>query len=168
MFTRAVRAARFDKKAFTEAYFNDDAAADGAIIVASVGTISYLGILLWHVGLDAFNLGRLLQTVLAGVMSWLILAIATWFVATRLFGARGRPQTMMGLQGLAVLPLLLEMARNQVVAGIGLIWYLALLVMATREAGDLSPRNAGVAVLVGFALAVLVRALFSVPFAVFG
>jgi hypothetical protein len=54
-----------------------------------------------------------------------------------------------------------------VVGGIGLVWYLVVLVVATQEASDLDLRKAGVSVLIGFAAAVLVRALLSVPFAVF-
>lgn len=167
MFARVVRATLFDRKAFTETFFNDDSAADGAIIVATVAAVSYVGFLVWGGFLGAFGLGTLLQNVLAGVIAWLILAMATWFVATRMFGARGRPQTMMGMHALASLPLILEVPATRVMAGIGLLWYLALLVVGTREAADLTPRNAGVAVLIGFALAALVRALFGVPFTVF-
>lgn len=168
IFSRAVRAALFDKKAFTETFFDDDAAPDGAILVASVGVIGYLAALLWRSGFAGFNLTGLIQGVLASVISWLILALATWFVASRMFGARSRPQTMMGLHGLAVLPLLLEIPGGRLFPAIGLIWYLAILVVATREAGDITPRDAGVSVLIGFAIAVLVRALFGAPFALFG
>jgi hypothetical protein len=104
--------------------------------------------------------------VIAGVVSWLVLGFATWFVANRLFGASSRPQTMIGLQGLAVLPLMLE-ALGSVAGGIGLIWYLVILVVATREATDLKVRDAAVSVLIGFAVAVLIRALLSVPYVAF-
>ncbi len=167
IFGRALRATLFDRKAFTEAFFRDDSAADGAIVVSAVAALTYIGTLVWHGILGSFSLGGLIQIVLAGVMGWLILALATWFVATRLFSARGRPQMMMGLHGLAPLPLLLEIPANEWVAAIGLIWYLAILVLATREMGDLSPRNAGVSGFIGFALAALIRSLFGVPFALF-
>jgi hypothetical protein len=45
MFTRAGRAALFDRKVYTEAFFDNDAMADGAIVVASVGALTYLGFL---------------------------------------------------------------------------------------------------------------------------
>lgn len=166
MVSRAGRAAIFDRKAFSEAFFDDDAAADAAIIVASVGLITYLGRLTWIGRLDAVSVGGVLESLIAGVISWLILAFATWFVASRLFQGGGRPQTMMALQGLAALPLVLEVFGG-LIAGAGLIWYLLVVVLATREATDLGTRNAAVSVLIGFAVAAIFRALIGVPFAVF-
>lgn len=169
MFSRAVRAAAFDRKAFTEAFFDDEAAADGALVVASVGAITYLG--LWLRGIAILSVQGLLQSLVAAVISWLILAFATWFVATRLFGGGGRPQTMMAMHGLAALPLVLELFEgfaSGLIAAAGLIWYLAVVVVATREASDVNTRNAAVSVLIGFAIAAIFRALIGVPFAVFG
>ena len=167
MFTRAGRAAILDRKAFTEAFFDGDAAADGAIIVALVGAATYLGVLLRLGAFDFFSIARLFQSVIAAVISWLILALATWFVATRLFGSANRPQSMIAMHGLAPLPLVLEIFGS-LVGGLGLIWYLVILVLATQEAAELKIKNAAVSVLIGFAAAALLRALIGVPFAVFG
>jgi len=167
MIRRATRAAMLDRKAFTEAFFDGDAAADGAIIVASVGGLTYLGLLLRLGSFGSFSVGTLFQVLIAAVVSWLILAFATWFTATRLFGASGRPQTMMALQGLAALPLLLEMFGRWA-GGVALIWYLVVLVVATREASELKTRDAAVSVLIGFAIAAVFRALIGVPFALLG
>jgi len=167
MIKRATRAAMLDRKAFTEAFFDGDSAADAAIIVAGVGGLTYLGLLLRLGALGRFSLGTLFQSLIAAVVSWLILAFATWFTATRLFGATGRPQTMMALQGLAALPLLLEMFGRWV-GGVGLVWYLVVLVIATQEATDLKIRDAAVSVLIGFAVAAVFRALIGVPFALLG
>ena len=167
MLRRASRAALLDKNAYTEAYFDGDAAADAAIIVAGVGGLTYLGLLIRLGALSAFDVGALFQSLVGAVISWLILAFATWFVATRLFQASGRPQTMMALQGLATLPLLLEVF-GQLAGAVALVWYLASLVVATQVATDLKMRDAGVSVLIGFAVAALVRALIGVPFAIFG
>jgi hypothetical protein len=168
MFSRAGRAAAFDRKAFTEAFFDDDAAADGAIVVASVGAATYLG--WWLRGLAGLSVQGLLQSLVAAIISWLILAFATWFVASRLFQGGGKPQTMMAMHGLAALPLLLEVFEglaSGLIAAAGLVWYLAAVVVATREASDLGTRNAAVSVLIGFAIAAIFRALIGVPFAVF-
>ena len=169
MFSRAARAAAFDRKAFTEAFFDDEAAADGAIVVATVGAVTYLG--WWARGLVGLSVQGLLQSLVAAVISWLILAFATWFAASRLFDGGGRPQTMMAMQGLAALPLALEIFEgfaSGLIAAVGLVWYLAVVVVATREASDVSTRNAAVSVLIGFAVAAIFRALIGVPFAVFG
>ena len=167
MFTRAGRATILDRKAFTEAFFDGDAAADGAIIVALVGATTYLGTLLRLGAFDFFSVARLFQSVIAAVISWLILAFATWFVATRLFRSTSRPQSMIAMHGLAPLPLILEIFGS-LVGGLGLIWYLVILVLATQEAAELKIKDAAVSVLIGFAAAALLRALIGVPFAVLG
>ncbi|MGH8946005.1 MAG: hypothetical protein ACRDVL_07650 [Acidimicrobiia bacterium] len=166
MLSRAGRAAILDRKVFTEVFFDDDAMADAAIVVSLVGAATYLGALVWFGVLGAFSLVGLLQLVLTSVAMWLILGFATWFAATRLFGATNRPQTLIAMQGLAILPLLLEVFGG-LLATAGLIWYLVVLVVATKEGTDLATRDAAVSVLIGFAAAVVIRALLGVPFAAF-
>ncbi len=154
----------FDRKAFTEAFFDDDATADGALVVAAVGAVTYLGLLVRFGALDRFDVAGLFQVLIASVVSWLILGFATWFAATRLFSASLRPQTLIAMHGLAALPLLLDILGHPI-AWAGLLWYLAVLVVATREATEIPFKHAAVAVLIGFALAAIVRALLGVPFA---
>ncbi len=167
MFTRAGRATIFDRRAYTEAFFDNDAAADGAILVALVGAAAYVGMLVRAGALGVFGIRGLLEFVLGFIVAWLILAFATWFIATRLFGGHGRPQTMIAMHGLAPLPLLLEIG-GVILGGIGLVWHLGILTVATTEASNLDLRKAAVSVLIGFALAALARALLRVPYSVFG
>lgn len=166
IFNRLFRATLFQREAFREAYFDNDSAADGAITVSLVAASTYLG-LVWTSGLASFSITGLLAWVIGGVTSWLILAFATWGVARYFFQAMGRPQIMVGVHGLAVLPLVLDVLDNQVVQGVGLVWYIALLVVGTQEVTDLDLKKSSVSVLIGFAAAVLVRALLNVPFAAF-
>lgn len=169
LIARAGRAALLDRRVFTEAFFDDDAPADAALIVAGVGALTYLG--WWIRGVTDLSITGLFGVLIASIVSWLILAFATWFVAVRLFRASSRPQTMLAMHGLAALPLVLEVfgdAFGGLVSGLALIWYLVVLVVATREAADLDMKIAGVSVLIGFAAAALVRALIGVPFAVLG
>lgn len=163
MFTRAGRATFFDRRAFTEAFFDDDAMADSAIIVALTGAATYLGVLIWFGVFGRFDIIGLLQSLIYSVASWLILGFATWFAATRLFGATNRYQTLIAMQGLAVLPLLLEIFGSPL-SWVGLVWYLAVLVVATKEATDLDYKFAGVSVLIGFAVAAVVRLLLGASF----
>lgn len=166
MFSRAGRAAILDRKPFTEAYFDGDSAADAAILVAIVAAVTYVGGLLVSGIIGLFSFPSLLQVVIAGVVSWLVLGFATWFAASRLFQSTSRPQTMIALQGLAVLPLVLELF-GAIGGTIGLIWYLIILVVGTREAANIDTRNAAVSVLIGFAVAAIFRTLLGVPFAIF-
>ena len=163
MFTKAGRAAIFDRSVYTEAFFDDDTMADGALVVAAVGALTYLGILVRFGRLGAFSVTDLFAVLIGSIASWLILGFATWFAATRLFNASTRPQTLIGLQGLAALPLLLDILGSPI-SWIGFLWYLAVLVLATKEGAELDFRTASVVVLIGAAAAALVRALLGVPF----
>lgn len=163
MLTRAGRASLFDRKVFTEAFFDDDTMADGAIVVALVAAATYFGTLIRFGVLDRFEITDLFGVLIGSVASWLILGFATWFAATRLFEASSRPQTLVGMQGLAPLPLVLEIFGSPI-SWVGLVWYLGVLVIATKEATDLDYKTAGVAVLIGAAAAAVVRALLGVPF----
>jgi hypothetical protein len=166
IFNRLFRATLFQRDAFKEAYFDSDAGADSAIIVSLVGALTYLG-LVFKNGFVGFSLPDLLAWVIAAVTSWLILAFATWGVAKWFFESMARPQIMIGVQGLAVLPLLLDLFQSRILGAVGLVWYLALLVLGTQEVTDLDLKKSAVSVLIGFALAALVRALLNVPFALF-
>ncbi|HSM45410.1 MAG TPA: hypothetical protein VK969_10380 [Acidimicrobiia bacterium] len=166
LLNRAGRAALFDKKVYTEAFFDDDAMADGAIVVALVGAASYLGVLVWFGALGRFDVIGLIQSLIYSVVSWLILGFATWFAATRLFGSSNRYQTLIALQGLAVLPLLLEIFGTPW-SLVGLVWYLGVLVFATKEGTDLAYKEAGLSVLIGFAVAAVVRLLMGASFGLF-
>lgn len=166
MYTRAARAAIFDRKVYTEAYFDNDAMADAAIVVASVGALTYLLLLARFGDLAGFDLAVLFRALIAAVVSWLILGFATWFAANRLFSGSGRPQSLLAMQGLAALPLLLE-AFGRYASWLALVWYLALLVVATKEGTDLDYKFSAVSVLIGFAAAFLIRALLQAPFVAF-
>ncbi len=165
IFNRLFRASLFQRAAFREAYFDNDSAADGAITVSLVAAATYLGLL--AASSLSFSITGLLAWVIGGVTSWLILAFATWGVSRYFFQTMARPQVMVGVHGLAVLPLVLDVFDNQLIGAVGLVWYIALLVIATQEVTDLDLKKSGVSVLIGFAAAVLVRALLNVPFAAF-
>lgn len=166
IFNRFIRATLFQREAFREAYFDNDAAADGAITVSLVAAATYFGLLVAS-AFGSFSVTGLLAWVIGGVTSWLILAFATWGVARYFFETMARPQIMVGVQGLAVLPLVLDVFDNPAIGALGLVWYIALLVIGTREVTDLDVKKSGVSVLIGFAAAALIRALLNVPFAAF-
>ncbi|MEX1091910.1 MAG: YIP1 family protein, partial [Acidimicrobiia bacterium] len=144
--SRAFRATLFNRDAFKEAYFDDDSPADGAILVSLVGGLIYMGQLFLPSSLSAFDFRALLSVVIGSVVSWLILAFATWGVSRWMFDSMSRPQVMVGVHGLTVLPLLLDLSGSRIVGAIGLLWYLALLVVATQEVTDLDLKKSAVSV----------------------
>lgn len=159
---RAVRSAIFDRKVNTELFFDSDATADAVLLVAGIGGVVYFGAVA-RVGLGAFSITGLLEAVIYAVVGWLILAVGTWVAATKLFDGNGQMQTMMRLHGHAELPMLLALFGG-IIGTLGLAWSLAAKVPATAEAGSLDTMKSVAAVLVGFALVVIVRLLFRLPF----
>lgn len=163
IFSRAFRGALFDRKAFAEVFWDDDAVADGVIVVASVSVVTFIlsGVFF---GFGFSFVAGLLQTAVSAVASWLILSAATWFASTRLFKTGGGVQTMMATHGLAYLPTLVFLLPFGIAALVGLVWYLGVLVVATREATSSDTRNAVLSVLVGFAFTLIIQAVFRLPF----
>lgn len=159
---RAVRSAIFDRKVNTELFFDSDATADAVLLVAGIGAVVYFGAIA-RVGLGAFSITGLLEAVIYAVVGWLILAVGTWVAATKLFDGSGQMQSMMRLHGHAELPLLLALFGG-LIGAVGLAWSLAAKVPATAEAGSLDTMKSVAAVLVGFALVVIVRLVFRLPF----
>lgn len=157
-----MRSALFDRKVSTELFFDSDATADGVLLVTGVSAVAYLSVLL-RIGVGAFSVEGLLSTVIAALVAWLILAGGTWVAATKLLDGDGQLQTMMRLHGHAELPLVLA-AFGSVPGLIGLVWSMAAKVPATRESASLDTVKAAAALLVGFALVVLVRLVFQLPF----
>ena len=164
---RAFRATLLDRRAHSELFFDSDATADAVLLVAAISAVVYAVTMLRIFGLRALSLTALLETVIYGLIGWLILAAATWFVATRLFAGSGQMQTMIRLHGHCELPLLLSVL-GPVIGGIGLAWSLVAKVVATSEAASLDTAKSVASVLVGFALVVVIRLIFRVPFLALG
>ena len=164
IFSRALRGAMLDRKAFAEVFWDDDATADGVIVVAVVAAASFLVVVLTRASVSLGSIPALLQTTISAVASWLILAAATWFASTRMFKTGGGIQTMMATHGLAYLPTIAFVIPLAIAPVIGLVWYVAVLTRATQEAVSSNTKTAFLAVLVGFAFMLMIQAIFQLPF----
>ena len=164
IFSRAVRGAMLDRKAFAEVFWDDDATADGVIVVALVAAASFVVVALTRASVSISSIPALLQTTVSAVASWLILAAATWFAATKMFKTGGGIQTMMATHGLAYLPTIAFVIPFAIAPVIGLVWYIAVLTRATQEAVSSNTKTAFLAVLVGFAFMLIIQAIFRLPF----
>jgi hypothetical protein len=160
---RAFRAALFDRKAHNQVLFDASATADAVLLVAAVGVA---GLVLAMIRTTSFSLGflpALLESVIGGLAQWLFLSLATWLAATKIFGGGADPQTVMRLHGHTYLPLLLT-GFGTVPAVIGVVWFLGALTVATSVALNLANREAGLSVLIGYAIILLVGLAFRMPF----
>lgn len=174
---RAVRGALFDRRPYERALFEHSATADAALLVIVVSAI----VALVGVALGGFGVGSLVSGLLSQVIfslaEWLFLAVATWFVGSRLFTPpdsyqRGfdRIQTMLRMHGLAYLPVILAALTPLVaVAGIvGYVWYLAAAALGTSVGLDVKVYEGGISVLLGAAVLLLIGLVFRAPFLFFG
>ncbi len=162
LFNRAFRAALFDRKPYTDWLFESAATADAAMLVIAV--IAAVVVISGLIGGSALGLlAGLLPTVILGLASWILLGAASWFAGTRLFEGSGDWQTVIRLQGLAYLPNLLA-AAGPLPQFIGYLWYLAAAVVGTEIALSQSRRNAGLSVLTGAALLLVLELLLGATF----
>lgn len=159
---RAARSAIFDRRVHRDLFFDSDATADAVLLVAAISALTYLGLVV-RVGLGAFSVTNMFEVIIGGLVGWLILAAGTWLAATKLLQGSGQLQTMMRLHGHCELPLVLALL-GPVGATIGLVWSAAAKVPATSEGGSLDTAKSVAAVLVGFALVVLIQLIFRLPF----
>lgn len=169
IFGRAWRGALLDRRAYAEAFWDNEATADGVIVVASVQAVIYLVAVIVTGAFSGGMILDLLGSVVSGVASWLILALAVWVSATKIFKAEGAIQTMMAMHGLAYLPTITAVIgivspSLSVVSAVGVVWYLAAVTVATREAASATTRIAVLSVIVGYALTALISAVFRFPF----
>lgn len=161
IFSRALRGAMFDKKAFEHAYWDDDATADGVILVATVSAVAFVIQAVLSAGLGTGAILGFLGAAISGVAQWLILAACVWVASTKIFKSGGGLQTMMAAHGLAYLPLLLTAVPIVLVGMAAVLWYLAVLVVATRATTESNLKIAVLSVLVGYAILVLLSAILS-------
>lgn len=176
LLTRAVRAATFDRRTFDEVMWERNATADAVLLIAAISALRVLwdGI---RLGVGASRIvGFLVERVITDVAGWLFLAVATWFIASRMF----RPgddhrrrfehaQTVMRVQGIAYLPMILAVfaSVSGLISAAGQIWYLAAAAFGTAVALDLKPLQGAVSVVLGMAVLFIFRSLFSLPFLLF-
>lgn len=161
---RAVRASVLDRRVHSELFFDSDATADAVLLVAAISAVVYIGNVIQF---GFFSVTGLLESVIFGLVAWLILAGATWLAATRLFDGSGQLQTMMRLHGHCELPLVLA-AIGPIGSVVGLVWSAVAKVVATSEAGSVDTVKAIASVLIGFALVFIIRLIFRLPFLAFG
>lgn len=173
---RALRAIRFDKQVFDEVRWDGNATADAVVLVALVSLVVLIGRFLGSgFGVTSF-LTASLNVMVSNVAGWLLLAVATWFAASRLFKPAGdywrnfeQTQALMRVHGIAYLPMVLgALAGNvPVAAAIGSLWYFGAAGFGTAQVMEMKLRDGIVGVLLGAAILLVVQLVFRFPFAFF-
>jgi hypothetical protein len=162
---RALRLAMFDKPAASKLLFDTNATGDAVLLAAAIEAVVAIAFM---VAAGAFGLRALIEPVILGVASWLFLAGAIWLMGTKIIKGSGALESLFRVTGFARLPLLLG-AVDAFVGGslfgqIGLLWYLAVVVVVTGVALSLGWKEALGAVVLGAAAVLLIQLIFRAPF----
>jgi hypothetical protein len=176
IFQRALRAARFDKGVFDDVRWDGNATADAVVLVAVVSLAVLLGVFLGQGFRAATFVTAALNVMISNVAGWLLLAVATWFAASRLFKPQGdywrrfeQTQAVMRVHGIAYLPMILGafVEFSPILAGVGSIWYFAAAGVGTAQVMDLKLREGLAAVLIGAAIMFVLRLILGYSFGFF-
>lgn len=161
----AFRIATFDKRGARQAAFDNSATGDAVLLVAAVEAIVAIALMLAG---GLFSLSFFVESVILGVAGWLFLSAATWFMGTRVLKGNGSIDAMFRVTGLARLPMLLAavdgFTGTNLFGQLGLLWYLALVVVGTGVALGLRVPEALGAVVLGAAILLLIQLIFRAPF----
>jgi len=157
LFNQMFRAARLDKKLYTQLFFDSYATGNSVVAVALVYAVIYLGIVAGSV--IRFDLIRLLWFMLGGLVGWLVVAGGLWLAATKIFQSSGVGATAVRLTGFSHTPLLVLIAAFFVPSGVGqliivaaLVWFGASLAVAAQAMFDLDVRQALLSALMAIAV----------------
>lgn len=157
LFNQMIRAARLDKKLYTELFFDSYATGNAVVVVALVYAVIYAGIVAGSA--VGFDLIRLLWFMLGGLVGWLVVAGGLWLGATKVFNGHGAGATAVRLTGFSHTPLLLLVAAFYVPSGVArviivaaLVWFGATLAVAAQAMFDLDLRQSALSALMAIAL----------------
>jgi hypothetical protein len=147
MLHQMLRAARLDKRFFTELIFDDYATGNAVLVVAGVYVVLALAAALS--GVPNVGLIGVLLIVLGGVIGWLVLGVALWLAGVKLLNGQARGQTVMRLVGFAHVPLVVvavalafQAPVSTVVAFVGFAWFVAAVVAVARVLFDFDSSRA--------------------------
>lgn len=150
------RAAKLDKKLYTELFFDSYATGNAVLAVALVYSEIYVGALIAG---ERFDLLRFLWFMLGGVVGWLIVAGGLWLAGNKLFQGTGTGATAARLTGFSHTPLLLLVVAffvpsgaAQLVVVLALVWFGATLAVAAQAMFDLETRQAALSALIAIAI----------------
>ncbi len=159
LFNQMLRAARLDKKLYTELFFDSYATGNAVLAVGFVYGVVYLG---RFVGTSAgFDLIDFLRYILTGLIGWLVVGGGLWLAGTKVFNGHGTGATAVRLTGFSHTPLLTlvavffvpsESAFVQVVILVALVWFGATLAVAAQAMFDLDLRQSALSALLAIAL----------------
>jgi len=157
MLQQMLRAARLDRRVYTELVFDDYATGNAILVVAAVYAVIALASALS--GIPGISLTGVLLVVFGGVIGWLVIGGALWLAGVKLLDGQARFQTVVRLVGFAHTPLLimaialpLPSPASTAVAIAALVWFSAAVAEAARVLFDFDRGRSASAALLAVAV----------------
>jgi hypothetical protein len=148
-----IRAAKLEPALYEEVEHDAGATVQAMIVVAGAMVLAGLGSVL----LGSFSVKGLLVNACIALVWWVVWAVATWLVGTKVFGGTADVGEMLRVLGFAFTPMCLGIIP-WIGWLIGLIWTLACGVVAVRQGLDLPMPKAIATILVAALPGLLVGA----------
>jgi hypothetical protein len=170
MFERILRVFKLDRRVFVEIENDAAATSQAAIVVAIVAVSAVIGavLLLPFQALLPFlrpgdrGIGAVLFSIVVAIIGtfvdWLIWSASTYIVGTQLFKGRATFTGMLRVLGFAYAPRVLGIIPC-IGDVIGAIWSLIAGYFAIREGHNLDDGGTIITILIGWVLALIIRAL---------
>jgi hypothetical protein len=159
-----IRAARLDVDFYQEAERDTSLTTEALLVVVIVSAIGGLGSFLGSMIRGRFGnaLLSLVLAVVTGIAVYYIWGYITWFVGTRLFGGTAEVGGVLRTLGYAYTPSLLAFLSfipgiGWVFALVGFVLTLIAALLAIKEALGLEWIEAGITVIIGWVIMLLVR-----------
>jgi hypothetical protein len=147
MLDRIMRAARLDKRLYTEVFFDSAATGDAVLLVTGIYAAIYLALVIGS-NLVGFSVVAFIGIMLSGLIGWLIVSGGLWLAGTKIFDGSSRGSTVIRLTGFSHAPLTLLVAApfvgsilTDVVVAAALIWFVAAIASAAQVLFDFDTRK---------------------------
>lgn len=158
MLDRLMRAARLDRKLYTEIFFDAAATGDAVLLVAGIYAVLYLALAIGSASVG-FSVIGFIGVMLSGLIGWLIVSGGLWLAGTKLFEASARGATVIRLAGFSHAPLAILIVApfvgsvlSDVVVAAALIWFVAAIAAAARVLFDFDTQRSVASALLAVAL----------------
>ncbi len=151
---RMIRAAKLDASLYNEVEQDSSATSQALLVVLMVAVLSGIGALRGGVGGFIFGL-------IAAVVSWAIWSFVLYFVGTTIFKGTATYGELLRCVGFANTPNALAVLAfipgvGPLIAFVASIWALVAMVIAAREALDVSTGQAIITAIIGFLIVLIV------------
>jgi hypothetical protein len=162
---RAIRIIKFDVAVYNEIEADENATQEAWWIVIVTSLLAALGTGIAASTVQAGFVGPFIASLLSGIVGWLLWALVTWVIGTRLFQGQATYWELARTLGYASAPRVLGFLAfisclGSIAGIVGAVLALIAGFFAVREALDLTTEKAILTILIGWAIVFVLSFIF--------